>query len=422
MTSISFEHFVLLKNLMSPKQIEDVSYKELKETLIKHLKPKPTILAERFKFYKTIQGPSESVANFIAKLRSQASKCGIKEFEQAFLDQFVCGISNKDAQEALLEEEVENLTLETAYQKCVAVGRSKREAQMFSASASSSALVNRVDVKRSTPNKSQLTCKKCGLTGHLANKCRTKCFQCYEEGHIKINCTRPRTPKYQRSVNNRRGRGRGGGEQSSRGRPQRTANAVEDDRGEFYEFEHLDSFDLYHVQGVSSDCTDVFSLNSEIDIKNRTLARNNPHFDLHMETDIELLSNVSDSDDFMLASSLNTLNSDSCKSSKPVIDIIINGIQMSMEIDSGASVSVCSQSVLDKAGVVVDLEPSDMKLKVANGQWEPVIGKALVTVCAKNQKADLTLYVARGNFPSLLGRSWIRVFCGENWFDKLWGE
>ena len=114
LTSISFNYFILLKNLLSPRTVEEVQYEEMKETLVKHLKPKPTILAERFKFYKTVQSHGESEADFIAKLRKQATKCGFKEFEQSLLDQFICGLSNKNAQEALLEEEVSNLTLEMA--------------------------------------------------------------------------------------------------------------------------------------------------------------------------------------------------------------------------------------------------------------------------------------------------------------------
>ena len=419
LTSISFEFFVLLKSLISPRTIVEVQYSELRDTLTKHLKPKPTTLAERFKFYKTVQQPGESEAEFIAKLRLQATKCGFTEFEQALLDQFICGISNKAAQEALLEEEVATMTLETAYQKCVAISRSKREAQMFSNSTdNASAPVNKVEVRRKMPSKDQLLCRTCGLAGHLAAKCKTRCFKCNQQGHIKMNCTSQTTPKYHRGSDGKRGRGRGRGGQTSRGRFRTNVNAVEDDHGEFYEFEHLDSFNLYYVEQMY----DSHNINNEIDIENLS----NVHFNSHNidskcnEIDIENLSNVHISNDSIF--SMNVLKSTNNGFGKPMVDVRINGIQMSMEIDCGASVSVCSKGVLDSAGVSVNLVPSSMKLKVANGQWEPVLGKALVTVCAKNQVARLELYVTSSNFPTLLGRSWIRVFCGNDWLDKLWGN
>ena len=104
--------------------------------------------------------------------------------------------------------------------------------------------------------------------------------------------------------------------------------------------------------------------------------------------------------------------------SRSLIKVWINGQKCLMEFDSGSSVSVCSKDMLKEAGVL--LKYSDKQLRVANGQYQHVSGKAVVEVAINNQSMKgLELYVVDNNFPALFGRSWIREFCGENWLEKL---
>ena len=92
-----------------------------------------------------------------------------------------------------------------------------------------------------------------------------------------------------------------------------------------------------------------------------------------------------------------------------------------MEFDSGSTVSVCSKSTVASAGIVLNLFPSSKTLKVANGETTPVLGCAPVTVTANGTTVkNLQLYVVDGCFPSLFGNSWIKVFCGSDWLNRVW--
>ena len=97
---------------------------------------------------------------------------------------------------------------------------------------------------------------------------------------------------------------------------------------------------------------------------------------------------------------------------KPLISVLVNNSELSMEFDSAATVSVCSDDVLKSAGIVGKLEPCYKKLRVANGQEQCVLGKMKVDVIAHGQvKTQLELFVVKGQFPTLCGRSWIQEFC-----------
>ena len=52
LTAIGGPAYKLLKNLVSPDAPKDKSFSDLKSTLRAHLKPKPLMIAERFKFHQ----------------------------------------------------------------------------------------------------------------------------------------------------------------------------------------------------------------------------------------------------------------------------------------------------------------------------------------------------------------------------------
>ena len=55
----------LLANLVAPKSLGDVEYENIHKVLREHYKPKPIKIAERFRFYKRNQFPTETVAEYI---------------------------------------------------------------------------------------------------------------------------------------------------------------------------------------------------------------------------------------------------------------------------------------------------------------------------------------------------------------------
>jgi hypothetical protein len=208
LTSIDPEIYSLLTSLASPNEVNELNYFQMKELLTNHLVPKPTVLAERFKYYKCHQAQSEKTADFVARLRGLAVKCKFTNFESSMLDQFIMGISNTVAQELLLEEDFAQLTLERAYKKVVAMDRSKSEAQMIKHSNTQQTVHKVQKVSKKSHGKpstgssyQEAGCKKCKLKSHTAKDCYTKCFNCSELYHTARDC-----PKKKRKSGKQRGK------------------------------------------------------------------------------------------------------------------------------------------------------------------------------------------------------------------------
>ena len=64
LSSIGAETYTLLKDLVAPSKPKEKSYEELKETLLRHLKPKRLVMSERFRFHSRKQREGETVTQF----------------------------------------------------------------------------------------------------------------------------------------------------------------------------------------------------------------------------------------------------------------------------------------------------------------------------------------------------------------------
>ena len=63
LTVIGNETYSLSRNLLAPESPAGKTVKTLSETLIDHLKPQPTIIAERYKFYCSDQSENETITS-----------------------------------------------------------------------------------------------------------------------------------------------------------------------------------------------------------------------------------------------------------------------------------------------------------------------------------------------------------------------
>ena len=114
-TIVGSKTYALLSDLLAPVKPADKSYKELKDVLKAHLKLKPLIIAERFRFHQRSQQTGEDVASYMAALRRLADKCSYgAHLEEALRDRFVCGLQGAAIQRKLLARD--GLTLKTAYE------------------------------------------------------------------------------------------------------------------------------------------------------------------------------------------------------------------------------------------------------------------------------------------------------------------
>ena len=75
LTVIGGKAYGLLRNLLAPVKPADRPFDHLVQTLRDHLKPKPLLIAERFRFHRRNQHEGETVAQYLAELRKLTEQC-----------------------------------------------------------------------------------------------------------------------------------------------------------------------------------------------------------------------------------------------------------------------------------------------------------------------------------------------------------
>ena len=90
------------------------------------------------------------------------------------------------------------------------------------------------------------------------------------------------------------------------------------------------------------------------------------------------------------------------------VQLTINDHPLVMELDTGAAVSIISQSQQEKELPDIKLSPCNIRLKTYTGERMHVVGEAAVEICCNQQKETLPLIVVTGNGPALFGRNWLR--------------
>uniref|UniRef100_UPI00398E8028 uncharacterized protein n=1 Tax=Pristiophorus japonicus TaxID=55135 RepID=UPI00398E8028 len=97
-----------------------------------------------------------------------------------------------------------------------------------------------------------------------------------------------------------------------------------------------------------------------------------------------------------------------------MLKVELNGIPVSMELDTGASQSIMSKMAFDmlwgKKAHRPKLSPIHTKLRTYTKELIPVIGSAEVKVSYDGAVHELPLWIVPGDGPTLFGRSWL----GEN--------
>ena len=120
LSSVGGKTYDLLRNLEAPAQPKDKSLANVITVLQEHFDPKPATIAERYKFHRRDQLPSESVADYVAELRCLSTNC---EFEghlnDALRDRLVCGLRSENTQKRLLA--IKRLTLQEAVEMAQAM-------------------------------------------------------------------------------------------------------------------------------------------------------------------------------------------------------------------------------------------------------------------------------------------------------------
>ena len=93
--------------------------------------------------------------------------------------------------------------------------------------------------------------------------------------------------------------------------------------------------------------------------------------------------------------------------------ISIEGDPFTMEVDTGAAVSIISDKTRSNSPNLqnLTLQPNSAKLNTYTGETIPVLGELIVQVEYHSQKATLPLLVVQEDGPSLIGRNWLAQIC-----------
>ena len=347
--------YKLLKILLSPDNLTSRTFDELVKLVQEHHHPQPSVIMRRFRFNTCVRQHGETVAAFVARLRDLASHCEYGDSAKELIrDRLVCGIRNDHLQRSLLE--VAKLTFEKAFEI----------AQLHEAAEQNSKALNApVDVHRtSTPtehhsrptdrttDRATIAGYRCG-GGHSASDCRFRsnvCNYCKKKGHIqRVYRSRLRQTEYRNAPTEREPIR----DTQRRDRDRDRAHRVDDKAEQSLPPPQPDlrQVDYNNVFAVCTNRIAPFAVRVEVD-----------------------------------------------------------GVPLSMEIDTGASLSLISQATYSQLwpeGGAPALEKSTIRLRTYTGEELKLVGKAVVKVCFENQEEVLELFVVEGSGPSQLGRDWL---------------
>uniref|UniRef100_A0A1X7URJ3 Retrotransposon gag domain-containing protein n=1 Tax=Amphimedon queenslandica TaxID=400682 RepID=A0A1X7URJ3_AMPQE len=104
LSALGYETYDILANVFDDSEAQ--TFDTLVERLTNHFHPKSSVVAEQYKFGYRRQGDSESIADFVADLKSLAACCRFKAnaLDETLRNRFVCGLSNEFIQSRPLTE------------------------------------------------------------------------------------------------------------------------------------------------------------------------------------------------------------------------------------------------------------------------------------------------------------------------------
>ena len=92
-----------------------------------------------------------------------------------------------------------------------------------------------------------------------------------------------------------------------------------------------------------------------------------------------------------------------------MVTVELNRLEVKMELDTGASLSVISEDVYTQLkSIEGSLKETKLTLKSYTGEIIPVLGTLSVEVKYKDFCQHLSVIVVKGKVPSLFGRDWLQ--------------
>lgn len=174
---------------------EFITIKEAIKALDGYFLPQKNVNYERYKFFISSQTESETIDEYLTRLRSQAKKCEFGPLSDGLiLARLISGLSDESLRTRLLLEK--NITLDEAIGKCKAVIASRERNKEISGKEvlyvkpKAPSVETKGKFVASAAKPSIKDCKFCGLS-HLAGKCPAYgklCSRCGKKNHFARKC------------------------------------------------------------------------------------------------------------------------------------------------------------------------------------------------------------------------------------------
>ena len=352
LSNVGARTYGIVRSLLSPAKPDEVSYDSIVKSLTEHFHPRPSVTVARFRFFTCSRQVNEPVQNYIARLRQLSRDCKFGSFlDEMIRDRLVCGIRSELIQSRLLSEP--DLSLQKATEMAVALETAGRNQQELSGASSSEVQPPESAVHRiqSPAESRQLRDNPQPSKTKASDSKARKCWRCLSNRHAEADCYFKRKRCFRCS-----------------------------------KYGHTSAA---HRAGTVNSLGDV---PEEPD-------------DLNVEGQGHELDNDA------VVGELFACSGGGVSRTRPpiLLDMMLNGQNVQMELDTGASVSVCSYSRFKELWPSGDrlLRPSNLLLRTFSGEKLGVRGEVMMDVGYQGASYRLPLVVLQGTGPLLLGRNWL---------------
>ncbi len=331
---------------LSQNEPTSKTFAELKELLLEHVNPKPNVITQRFVFYRRDRRASESVKVYISELRRLSEHCEFgTTLDDSLRDRFVGGLNDGAMQQKLLA--IKSLTLKTALDNAIAMEAAAISAKrIHGVSVEGNINVHKLGEGSRSSGGYNSKFSKGGST--------RECYRCGGTKHLADKCPFKSKECYgckQIGHAKRKCRSTGqGGNRFGNNRVHNVEEELEEFREEDEELEELES-------------------------------------DLHVLNLYRLGEEMERTDPVM-------------------IEVSLNKQKVSMEVDTGAAVSVMSNDLYKKLHGRA-LVRSNLRLKTYTGEILRPLGTGWLDVEYNSQRRKLPITVIEGSVPTLMGRNWL---------------
>lgn len=339
----------IIRDLVAPSKPTDLTYDEIVARVNEHYNPKPVVTVERFKFHSRSRQAGESIATFVAALRHLAIHCEFGETLNDMLrDRLICGVNDIQIQRRLLSESKADFA--RVLEVAQSIETADKDTQQLQERQATALTETTVHAVRDS-HKPQ------------GGETKPSCVNCYRCGgqHLARSCRFKTAQCYycgKRGHISRACRMRQASKKKGTWQPQRP-----------------------HQRADTNTVEETTSTMNQITISEEGVYTMFKNF--------------------------------SKEESQPLYaTVIVNQAPIRMEIDTGAALSVISETTYQhtwERSQAPQLQGTRIKLRTYTGQEIPVKGELHVMVEHGSERKELVLIVTRGQGPSLLGRNWLET-------------